>query len=624
MIEKLLIANRGEVAGRVISTCQRLGIQTVAVFSEADRDALFTRVADEAIFIGPAAPSESYLNMDAVLEAAKRSGADAIHPGYGFLAENAEFAQRVRDEGLVFVGPSSEVIDKMGSKVAARKICHEAGVPTVPGSQAMPDAELLEWADQHGYPVMLKASAGGGGKGMRRLDDRESLEKVLGSARREALKAFGSDEIYLEKALVEARHLEVQVVADLHGNAIHLGVRECSLQRRHQKIIEESPPPNASPKLLQSLTDAALTLARSVGYSNLGTVEFLVDGDDFYFLEMNTRLQVEHPVTEMVTRLDLVELQIDIAQGRVLPLAQHQIRFQGHAIEARVTCEDPFRGFLPATGTLLHWRPSTQGRYDAALEAGQKVTPHYDSMVAKIIAWGEDRDRAIRNLKFSLARTVLLGVPHNLDFLNQLLSNPVVQAGQHHTEFVESLEIEEPPLSRHQLLAATAYRAASLGIQQQTLDERSQELTFEGQPTVEVRGSSFIVEGTEHSVKTSALGVEIDGYRFPVTMARIDRDWWIHTSEGTHCLTELARLPEPSDSGGSGGSLQAPMPGSVVEILVQVGDQVTEGQTLVKLEAMKMEQAISSPRDGVVESIPYGPGDQVEAGAKLLTLKEES
>lgn len=622
MIRTLLIANRGEIAGRIISTCKRLGIRTVAIYSEADADTLHVRLADEAVLLGPAPPSESYLNIEAILKAAELTKADAIHPGYGFLAENPEFARQVRSSGFIFVGPSPDVISKMGSKVAAREICQKAGVPVVPGCRALDDEALLAWADDHGYPVMLKASAGGGGKGMRRLADRQSLVDAMGSAKREALKAFGSDEVYLEKALVKPRHLEVQVVGDHHGNVLHLGVRECSLQRRHQKIMEESPPPNCSPQLFEALTSAAVRLATSVEYANLGTVEFLVDGEQFYFLEMNTRLQVEHPVTEMITGLDLVEWQIRIAEGDELPTTQDQISFRGHAMEARLTCEDPGAGFLPATGPVLTWLPYGRVRYDACLETGAEITPHYDSMVCKVIAWSETRRTAALKLETALRSTVLLGVKHNLDFLVELLRHPEVEKGRQHTELVESLEWKQPDVTLGQLLVAAASRwLAETGGEGDNLGGFPLDYNFEGQPTVTVDGTRYSVKEQVYTMKLLPGSVVVDGHRFPINSAQDGEQWWVHTPDGTAVLKALPRLPVPQSSS-SGGSLKAPMPGNVVEILVEVGNQVSQGQALLKMEAMKMEQVISAPYDGEVGEIFFAVGEQAEAGAILLEVIE--
>jgi acetyl/propionyl-CoA carboxylase alpha subunit len=618
-IGTLLIANRGEIACRILSTCGRLGIRGVVVCTDADANALSARMADEAISLG-AAPM-AYLDIEAILDAAFRCQADAVHPGYGFLAENAEFARRVQQAGLIWVGPSPEVIARMGSKVSARAICARVGVPTVPGSAALDDRGLLDWAEQHGYPVMLKASAGGGGKGMRRLASPEELRAALTSARREADKAFGDRELYLEKALTKARHLEVQIAADSQGNQIHLGVRECSLQRRHQKIIEECPPTNVPPGLLEALTDAALKLAREVGYSSLGTVEFLTSGSDHYFLEMNTRLQVEHPVTEAVTGLDLVELQLAIAEGRCLPLAQSDVVLRGHAVEARLTCEDPANGFLPATGAVLHWAPCSRARVDAGIESAGVVSSHYDSMVAKLVCWGEDRPAALRRLGWALRNTVLLGVRHNIDFLAALLSEPLVASGQQHTELVESLCPRPTQVTTRHLLAAAAVRRAlesvesgpeSLGVFPITLD-------FEGQPPVQASGSRLTVQGRSYQVSLQAGSVTVDGHRTAATVAQSGDCWWVHTPEGTVCLVAAPRHPVPRAQA-SGGSLKAPMPGSIVEVLVQVGQKVEIGQPLLKLEAMKMEHLICAPSDGVIEALPYAVGDQVEVGVALVAL----
>ncbi len=623
MIQTLLVANRGEVAGRIISTCRRMGIQTVAVYSEADSGAVHVKLADQAVLLGPAAPSQSYLNIDAVLQAARVTGADAVHPGYGFLAENAEFARRVREAGLVFVGPTAEVIEQMGSKVAARKLCQEAGVPTVPGSGALQDNALVEWAQKHGFPVMLKASAGGGGKGMRFLNSLEELQSALGAARREAEKAFGSDEVYLEKAIVEPRHLEVQIVGDEHGNVLHLGVRECSLQRRHQKIVEESPPAKATPELLKGLTDSAVSLAKSVGYTSLGTVEFLVKDDAYYFLEMNTRLQVEHPVTEMITGLDLVELQLNLIDGEPLRLSQEEVLFRGHAIEARLTCEDPYNNFLPAIGTVADWDPCPLSRVDACLERGSEVTPHYDSMVAKIISWADTRPKALRKLGRSLSRTRLLGVQHNLDYLVRLLQHPQVVSGDQHTNLVESLNLTRPETTAKQLLAAAAtYWISHAGQRNSTLTVLPVEIQFEEEAEVWVCGNTYKIGNVEYCVQAEPGALVVDGHRFPVRASGSGDRWWIHTFEGTRAFKPLPRLPVPQLQGAA-GTLTAPMPGSVVEVLVSEGDEVKAGQPLLKMEAMKMEQTITSPSDGRVGQVYFRPGDQVEAGATLLALEVE-
>ncbi len=623
MIRTLLIANRGEIACRILATCHRLGIRAVVVYSEADAGSLAVRTADEAICIGPAPAAESYLNIDSVLNAARLCGADAVHPGYGFLAENAEFARRVVEAGLVFVGPKPEVIAQMGSKVAARALCQQIEVPVIPGSGATDDAGLLSWAEQHGYPVMLKASAGGGGKGMRRLTDTQALSAALSSTRREAEKAFGSDALYLERALDRPRHLEVQIISDHFGHHLHLGVRDCSLQRRHQKIIEECPPTGVSSEILSCLTAAALKLANVVGYTSVGTVEFLVTETEYFFLEMNTRLQVEHPVTEAVTGLDLVELQLLIAEDTRLPFRQDQVIIRGHAVEARIACEDPGTGFLPATGAVLVWEPAFRARVDTGIDRGSVAGPHYDSMVAKIICWGDDRGAALRRLDWSLANTVFLGVRNNIDFLRALLRDPIVQTGDLNTEFVEAWSYSTPTVSRRQLLAAAAAR------QFVEADGRGEApalaafpvcLEFVGQPAVRIINGLYTVEQEQYQVEYRPGTLVVDGHRFPVTVAEYDNTWWIHTPEGTVDLVACPRHPVPQSSTAAGHSLKAPMPGKLVEVLVQVGDSVSADQPLLKLEAMKMEHIICAPNDGVVESLPFALGDQVKAGAELVGL----
>ena len=637
MIGKLLVANRGEVAVRIIRSAQKLGIQAVAVYSEADRGAPHVRLADQAVLLGAAPPSESYLDQNAILQAARRTSADAIHPGYGFLAENSEFAQRVQDEGFTFVGPSPAVIAAMGSKVAARELCQRAGVPVVPGSSAGSDHELLNWADEHGYPVMLKASAGGGGKGMRRLQTRTELENALPSARREAMKAFGDDSVYLERALSQARHLEVQIVADHHGHLLHLGIRECSLQRRHQKLIEESPPVNVFSGVTNGLTQSALRLAREVGYTSLGTVEYLVSGDEYYFLEMNTRLQVEHPVTEAITGLDLVELQLKIAEGRPLPLSQAQIKFSGHAVEARVTCEDPYAGFLPATGRVLLWKPCSLARIDSGIESDGEVSPYYDSMVAKVISWGEDRPQALRRLRYSLGSTALLGVTHNIDFLRGLLAHPEVVSGHQHTELVESLELTRPAASDHHRMAAVLAHTAltsefSNGGRPGTsarqdglhpLATLARAFQFTDDVTVQVQQGNYQIDGRPVNVRSIPGGLEVDGLLQKCEVAFESEKWWVHSEQGTAQLTVLPRHPVPQLAG-SEGSLKAPMPGSVVEVMVSVGQEVDKGQPLLKLEAMKMEHIICAPIAGTVLALPFSAGHQVEVGVALAEVSSNS
>ncbi len=446
MFNKILIANRGEIAVRIMRTCRRMGIATVAVYSEADADAYHVREADEAVLIGPAAPSESYLRGNRIIEAAQETGVAAIHPGYGFLAENAKFAGAVRDAGLVFIGPSARSIAQMGSKTAARALMKNAGVPVVPGYQPPDDAEttaelsdaFATAAEHIGYPVFVKAAAGGGGKGMRVVAEPANLPEAVGAAQREARNAFGDDTVYLEKYLTEPRHVEFQILADAHGNVLHFFERDCSVQRRHQKIIEESPSPIMTAELRAAMGAAAVEAARAVEYVNVGTVEFIVnDVGDFYFLEMNTRLQVEHPVTEMITGIDLVEWQLRVAAGESLPWTQHELPRHGHAIECRVYAEDPSNSFLPDTGTVLLASEPDGVRIDAGVKTGDEVTIHYDPMISKVIVHAPSRDDAIRRMRWALEHYILLGLTTNLQFLQDVLAHPVFQRGEAATTFVD-------------------------------------------------------------------------------------------------------------------------------------------------------------------------------------------
>jgi acetyl-CoA carboxylase biotin carboxylase subunit len=470
MFEKILIANRGEIAVRVVRACRLLGVEAVAIYSEADRDALHVRLADEAVCCGPARPTESYLDAKAIVDIATRVGADAIHPGYGFLSENAEFAAAVTDAGITFIGPTPEVIRSMGLKIAARERMIAAGVPVVPGGEEITDAAVArKVAEEIGYPVLVKASAGGGGRGMRRVDDEGALEAALERAGSEAEAAFGDGAVYLEKCLIGPRHIEIQVMADVEGNTIHLGERECSIQRRHQKVIEEAPAYGLTPELRSAMGEAAVRAARAVDYQGAGTCEFLVDGQgDFYFLEMNTRIQVEHPVTEAVTGVDLVDLQIRMAAGERLSLSQEDVTISGHAIEVRIYAEDPDKGFIPSPGPIVGWSaPSGPGiRLDSGFEGGQIVTPHYDPMIAKLIASGRDREEALTRLGGALEEFLIAGIRTGLPFLRRVCENAVFQKGAYDTAFIEN-EMSEPlpPLDnslRDLVFAAVAQRAAVL------------------------------------------------------------------------------------------------------------------------------------------------------------------
>ncbi|MCL4264601.1 MAG: acetyl-CoA carboxylase biotin carboxylase subunit [Anaerolineae bacterium] len=663
MIHSLLIANRGEIACRIVRTCRRLGIRTVAVYSDADVNALHVRLVDTAVYIGPSPAPDSYLNIPAIITAAQRAGADAVHPGFGFLAENADFARACAAAGLIFVGPSAEAIELMGNKRAAKERVTAVGVPIIPGygGADQSDEHLLAEAARIGFPILVKAAAGGGGKGMRLVAEAAALPEALATARREAQRAFGADELILEKALTHARHVEIQVFGDQHGNLLHLGDRECSLQRRHQKVIEEAPSPAVNEELRQRMGATAVRAAQTVNYHNAGTVEFLLDETgEFYFLEMNTRLQVEHPVTELVTGLDLVEWQIRVAEGERLPLTQAQIQWHGHAIEARLYAENPANDFLPVTGDVLLWQPPEgEGiRVDGSLQTGDAVSIHYDPMLAKIIAYGVDRATAVRRLTRALDTTVLLGFAHNVPFLADVLRHPEVVDGRMHTDFLaEQFANWQTPVGdvALALIAATVAQFANepqLNVNAgywRNNPNRPQVYRYEGDgEVVEVRLTPAlrIAEGAmprvqhhyhltlstqpDHTADVlltemtgSQLILTVDGWRQRVTAVCQQNVWWVQTEKGVVRLTAVPLLPEPQPAAGAGGSLRAPMPGSVLAVLVTVGQAVKRGDALLKLEAMKMEHTIRAAGDGIVEEICYQPGDTVEADAQLIRIGVE-
>ncbi|MGW7076420.1 ATP-binding protein [Streptomyces sp. NPDC054866] len=629
MFDTVLVANRGEIAVRVIRTLRALGVRSVAVFSDADADARHVREADTAVRLGPAPAAESYLSAERLLDAAARSGAQAVHPGYGFLAENAQFAQACADAGLVFIGPPASAIDLMGDKIRAKETVKAAGVPVVPGSSGsgLTDAQLADAAREIGMPVLLKPSAGGGGKGMRLVRDASLLADEIAAARREARSSFGDDTLLVERWIDRPRHIEIQVLADGHGNVIHLGERECSLQRRHQKIIEEAPSVLLDEATRASMGEAAVQAARSCGYAGAGTVEFIVPGKDpasYYFMEMNTRLQVEHPVTELITGIDLVEWQLRVAAGEELPYGQQDITLTGHAIEARVCAEDPSRGFLPSGGTVLALRePQGDGvRTDSGLSEGTEVGSLYDPMLSKVIAYGPDRPTALRKLRAALAETVTLGVPTNAGFLRRLLAHPAVVSGELDTGLVEreadGLVPEGVPDEVYE--AAAAIRAAAL---EPTGDgwrdpfsepkgwriggtpaplthhlrvpghEPVAHIAGEGPRTVEPGRVTVHVDGLTHTFHRAAGWLGRDG------------DAW-HVQD--HDPVE-ASLTGAAHSGAD--ALTAPMPGTVTVVKVSTGDQVTAGQSLLVVEAMKMEHVISAPHAGTVSELDVAPGTTV-------------
>jgi 3-methylcrotonyl-CoA carboxylase alpha subunit len=651
MFSKILIANRGEIACRVIRTARRMGIATVAVYSEADARALHVAMADEARLIGPPAPRHSYLDIARIVGAARDSGAEAVHPGYGFLSENADFAEACAAAGLVFIGPPPAAIRAMGSKAAAKALMEESGLPVVPGyhGREQDAALLLAEAERMGFPVIIKASSGGGGRGMRIVRDAAEFGRALDGARREAMAAFGDDAMLVERYLERPRHIEVQVFGDSHGNIVHLHERDCSIQRRHQKVVEEAPAPGLDKALRKALGEAAVATARAVDYVGAGTVEFIVERGTFYFMEMNTRLQVEHPVTEAVTGLDLVEWQLRVAAGEALPLRQDQIALAGHAIEVRLYAENPARGFLPATGTLQgFYMPAGQGvRVETGVRQGDAVTPFYDPMIAKIIAWGDDRATARAGLARALADTALTGLTTNLGFLARIVADPDFAAGAVDTGFIEKrrdrllappgpppdivlaaaalhvLPAGEPPAAdpwastggwRLNLAAAPYDLLFRCGGEEYaiaaTRDDAGWRLALGGQR------SRAVAERTTDG----HLAVELDGLRQTLRVLAQGVALTVFLGGDNWTLEMLDPLAPPAGADPTAGRLTAPMPGRVVQLFVAAGDRVRHGQAMMVVEAMKMEHTIAAPRDGTVGSVHYVPGDLVEEGAELIAL----
>ncbi len=648
---KILVANRGEIACRVLRTARALGYRTVAVYSDADRDARHVALADEALRLGPSEVQHSYLNIDALLAAAQASAAEAIHPGYGFLSENAEFARRCQQAGLVFIGPDVEAIELMGSKRLSKLAMQAAGVPCIPGYEdgAQDDASLIAAAQRIGYPLMVKASAGGGGRGMRRIDEAEHLLEGLRTARSEAQHAFGSDELILEKAILRPRHVEIQIFADRHGQVVHLGERDCSIQRRHQKVVEESPCPVMTEELRQAMGAAAILAARSCHYVGAGTVEFLLDQDGhFYFLEMNTRLQVEHPVTEMVTGLDLVAWQIRVAAGHPLALRQDQIKLSGHAIEVRFYAEDPTQGFLPQTGPILHWQcPEDEGvRVDHGLLRGGEVSPFYDPMLAKIIAWGQDREEACRRLQRAVEDTRLLGVPHNQRFLVDILQHPAFRDGATHTAFIEEhlqqAESLSPPRPTNLDVAVAALLMSALSSTPMTpawrdrLGVSALQRLSHGDAIHEVRLRSQRRSHYDLSVDAENIALELltaqDGHCELIHADRRHRYTYERTASALHLqgvgaplsFHSLSDERQERQEGHGSGQLHAPMDGAIRAILLPVGSRVQRGQTVMLLEAMKMEHPIKASCDGHVERIEVELQQQVKKRQLLAVITPET
>ncbi len=631
-ITKLLVANRGEIAVRIFRTCRRLGIETVAVYSDADRAAMHVREADEAVHIGAAPAAESYLRVEAILAAAAATGANAIHPGYGFLSENAAFAEAVLAAGLAWVGPPPAAIRSMGPKDEAKRIAEEAGVPVLPGyrGEAQDISTLTKAAEKVGYPLLIKAVAGGGGRGIRQVSRAVDLQAELTSAVREAESSFGDGRVMLEKLVERPRHIEVQVFGDQHGNVVHLFERDCSLQRRRQKVIEEAPAPGMPEPVRKAMTDAAVKLAKAVGYQGAGTVEFIVDGsrplalDTFWFLEMNTRLQVEHPVTEAITGTDLVEWQLIVASGGKLPLKQKDIKLTGHAFEARICAEDPADNFRPGAGLILEFglleEPDSESlRWDAGFESGDRVPSNYDSMIAKLIVYGETRDAALERLTDVLAHTQLCGVPSNAGFLRRCALSDEFTSGTHHVNWIgENLDA----------LAGVpeAHRAASLSaVATLLLDDEGAVSPWDLHDgfrlnSVPRRDVLLAADGAAELVDPDAplsndtpfpLITDLSPRRFAVTCG------------GDTFLVTIPEFSADADAALGGNVVKAPMPGKVLSVLAKAGAPVTRGETLAVLEAMKMEHALTAPRDGVIEAVHATAGQQVADGDVLVMLVEE-
>ncbi|MBS7691651.1 acetyl/propionyl/methylcrotonyl-CoA carboxylase subunit alpha [Pseudomonas lalucatii] len=653
---KILIANRGEIACRVLRTAHDLGYRTVAVYSEADADARHVQLADEALCIGPAPAAQSYLQIERIIAAARKTGADAIHPGYGFLSENAEFARACEAAGIVFIGPSVEAIHLMGSKRLAKLAMLEAGVPCIPGYQgaAQDDTTLAREAERIGYPLMIKASAGGGGRGMRLVETPSELAAQLRSARSEAQGAFGSGELILERALRQPRHVEVQVFGDSQGNIVHLFERDCSVQRRHQKVVEEAPCPVLGAELRQTMGEAAVRAAASVDYVGAGTVEFLLDqSGEFFFLEMNTRLQVEHPVTELVTGQDLVAWQLRVAEGQALPLRQQDIRLNGHAMEVRLYAEDTAAGFLPQTGQVLRWEtPQLDGiRIDHGLLEGQAVSPFYDPMLAKLIAHGATREEARRKLLRAVEDCVLLGVGGNQRFLANLLKHPEFVAGNASTAFIDRHFADDPSLSPQAPSSAELASAAALLYQASALAAAHQGglagwrnagnapwrlLLQQGERRFAV-ALSVLESGTrpgfaarvgDEELRLRLLAadgrwasLELDGIRRRLAYHQDGARLWLYGQGGNLELLDISQQPAGAAEGAASGTLKAPMDGAIVEVLVSEGERVAKGQLLLVLEAMKMEHPVKARLDGKVRRVEVCRGDQVKSRQPLIEIE---
>ena len=650
-INKILIANRGEIAVRVIRTARDLGFRTVAVYSDADAFALHVQAADQAVRIGAAAVGESYLDADKILAAARKTGADAIHPGYGFLSENADFAEACEAAELVFIGPPADAIRLMGSKRLSKIAMLEAEVPCIPGYQGQDqsDKRLLDEAKKIGFPLMVKASAGGGGRGMRLVWEESELGAMIKTARSEAASAFGSGELILERAVIEPRHIEIQVFADEHGNAVYLGERDCSIQRRHQKVVEEAPSPFVNDALRRRMGEAAVDAARACGYRGAGTVEFLVDADsNFYFLEMNTRLQVEHPVTELITGQDLVAWQLQVAAGEPLPLVQEEIQLEGHAVEVRLYAEDPRNGFMPQTGRVQVWDiPRRAGiRVDHGIHAGTMVSPHYDPLLAKVIAHGTHRAEAVRRLASAVEDLRLLGLNNNKLFLQNVLRHPVFAAGEATTAFIEQHFTADVSMGQKTPTLPTFARAALVfflsGIpaaagsyhwRRSGGPASTYRLAFDG----EAQTVTIIQNGLDYRINIADEAFELrvpdisdghcnlveNGVNDLVYFALDGRTLYIDDGSGHFEFENVTHQPATPGGVAGSGQVKATMDGVIVDVMVREGEQVKANQTLVVMEAMKMEHRLNAAKDGLVETVSCAVGQQVKTRQLLITVTDE-
>lgn len=673
MFTKILIANRGEIACRVAATARRLGVKTVAVYSDADAKAKHVAACDEAVHIGGSAPRESYLQWQRIIDAAKDTGAQAIHPGYGFLSENEDFAHACAANGLVFIGPPASAIQAMGLKAESKRLMEAAGVPLVPGYHGTDQtpALLQAEADRIGYPVLIKASAGGGGKGMRAVDKAEDFMAALDSCKREAINSFGSDAVLIEKYVQRPRHIEIQVFGDTHGHCVYLFERDCSVQRRHQKVLEEAPAPGMTPELRAQMGAAAVAAAQAVNYVGAGTVEFIVEQPGgyeqpeamkFYFMEMNTRLQVEHPVTEAITGLDLVEWQLLVASGEPLPLRQDQLQIQGHAIEARICAENPDKQFLPATGTLAVYRKPAHSafavaqaggdtlgvRFDDGVREGDAISPYYDSMVAKLIVHGRTRDEALARLDTALAQTHIVGLTTNVQFLRHVVQSPSFAQARLDTALIQreaAVLFDQDRVGTTTAVAATVAHTLMgerrlegsdpfsrrdgwrpFGLTQRRFDVEARGETLTATLTYAHDGALHLAVGDTSGVLAfvpaadGAFELHWQGQRQRVHIHTLGEQVAVFTDRGATTLTTLDALAHAGEVAAEGGRLTAPMPGKVVSFAVKAGDAVKKGQPLAVMEAMKMEHTIAAPADGTVAELLYAPGDQVGEGAELLKL----